>query len=87
MKHIHKRFTVEQVKILLSAYLKKRLSSEEIKNELGIGKTRFFALLKRYKQNPAVFSFIYHRHTPTKLTFEEEYAMRDRCYLCLITPG
>lgn len=77
MKHIHKRFTVEQVKILLSAYLKKRLSSEEIKNELGIGKTRFFALLKRYRQNPDSFSFSYHRSTPKKLTYKEECAIQD----------
>lgn len=77
MKHIHKRFTVEQVKILLFAYLKRRITSKEIKNELGIGKTRFFALLKRYKQNPDVFSFIYHRNTPKKLTYDMECAIQD----------
>ena len=55
MKHIHKRFSVEQIKLLLSAYLKRRMTREEVGQELGIGKTRFFALLKRYKQNPDVF--------------------------------
>lgn len=77
MKQIHKRFTVEQVKLLLSAYLKRRMTREEVENELEIGKTRFFAILKQYKQNPDTFSFEYHRSTPKKLTYEEECAIQD----------
>lgn len=77
MKHIHKRFTTDQVKLLLSTYLKNRVTSEEVINELGIGKTRFFALLKRYRQNPGAFSFAYHRYTPKKLSYEKECAIRD----------
>lgn len=77
MKHIHKRITVDQVKLLLSAYLKRRISREEVENELGIGKTRFFAILKRYRQNPDSFSLDYHRHTPTRLTYKAECAIQD----------
>lgn len=77
MKHIHKRFTVDQVKILLSAYLKKRMNREEVENELGIGKTRFFALLKKYRQNLDSFSIDYHRYTAPKLHFDTECAIQD----------
>lgn len=77
MKHIHKRFTVDQVKLLLSAYLKRRITREEAEKELGIGKTRFFSLIKRYRQNPDAFSLNYCRCTPKKLTYEEEAAIQD----------
>jgi predicted DNA-binding ArsR family transcriptional regulator len=77
MKHIHRRFTVDQVKLLLSAYLKRRITREEVEQELGIGKTRFFAILKRYRQNPDSFSFGYYRHTPTRLTYQTECAIQD----------
>lgn len=75
MKHIHKRFTVDQVKMFLSAYLKRRMTREEAEEELGISKTRFFALLKKYKHNPDTFSFSYHRATPKKLDRATEQAI------------
>jgi hypothetical protein len=53
------------------------MNREEIENELGIGKTRFFALIKRYKQNPDNFSLTYHRHAPKKLTFNVECAIQN----------
>lgn len=75
MKHIHKRFTTDQVKFLVSAYLKRRMTREEVEKELGIGKTRFFALLKKYKHDPDHFSFSYHRNTPKKLSASTEQAI------------
>lgn len=75
MKHIHKRFTPDQVKTFFAAYLKKRLTREEVENELGISKTRFFALLKRYRKDPNAFSFLYRRYTPTRLTPKTETAI------------
>lgn len=77
MKHIHKLFTADQVKLLLSSYLKRRMTREEVEQELGIGKTRFFVILKRYRQNPDSLSFGYHRHTPTRLTYKTECAIQD----------
>ncbi len=77
MKHIHKRFSIDQVKLFFSAYLKRRMSREEIENELGIGKSRFFVLLKHYRQNPDNFSIDYHRSTPKKLTYKQECAIQD----------
>lgn len=77
MKHIHKRFTLEQVSILLSAYLKNRVTRAEVEEELGIGKTRFFALLKKFRQNPQTFSFSYQRYSPPKLTAETVAAIEQ----------
>ncbi len=76
MKHLHKRFSPEQVKILFGAYLKGRVSSYEVMDELGIGKTRFFAWIKIYRQNPDVFSLSYKRTTPKHLTSGEEEAIK-----------
>lgn len=77
MKQIHKRFSIDQVKLFFSAYLKTRMSREEVEKELGIGKSRFFVLLKQYRQNPDNFSIAYHRSTPKKLTYEAECAIQN----------
>ena len=61
MAQIHKRFTDEEVKALFRKYLNKELKRKYICNILGIGKTRFFALLKMYKNYPAKFSISYRR--------------------------
>lgn len=77
MKHLHKRFVTEQVKILFAAYLKGRVSSIEVMDELGIGKTQFFAWLKIYRQNPDNFSLNYRRTTPKRLIKNEEEAIKE----------
>lgn len=77
MKQIHKRFGLDQVKLFFFAYLKGRMSREEVEKELGIGKSRFFVLLKEYRQNPVNFSIDYHRSTPKKLTYQEECAIAN----------
>jgi len=76
MKHLHKRFVTEQVKILFAAYLKGRISSIEVMDELGIGKTQFSARLKIYRQNPDNFSLSYKRTTPKRLIKNQEEAIR-----------
>src|SRR3990167_6572848 len=65
-KHIHKRFTSEQVKDLMKRYDTGAVSRDTIQQMLGIGQTRFFALIKSYRDNPQAFSLQYHRHTPTR---------------------
>ena len=75
MKHIHKRFSTDQVKTLFTAYLKKRMTREEVEQELEIGKSRFFVLLKKYRKTPDTFTVSYHRHTPKKLTHAAEQAI------------
>lgn len=64
--HIHKRFTDEQVKDLMRRYKAGEVSRANIETILGIGQTRFFALLKAYRNNPESFSLIYRRHNPTR---------------------
>jgi hypothetical protein len=41
MAQVHKRFTKEQVKVLLQGYSQGNLSRQAIEELLGIGKTRF----------------------------------------------
>lgn len=76
MSQLHTHFTTEQVKMLFSAYEAGHLSRSEIETTLGIGKTRFFALLKQYRQAPDTFSIAYQRHTPPRLSPETEERIR-----------
>lgn len=67
MEQIHRRFTAEQVKVLLQGYCQGMLPRSEVEEILGINKTRFFALLKQYRQDPQSFSITYKRVTPRRL--------------------
>ena len=75
MDQLHKRFTAEQVKVLLQGYSQGTMSRAEVEEMLNIGKTRFFALLKEYQQSPATFSITYERDTPAKLSAHVEAAI------------
>jgi hypothetical protein len=46
MGQLHKRFTVEQVKMLLKSYVHKTISRAEVEEVLQINETRFFTILK-----------------------------------------
>jgi len=65
-KQIHKKFTNEQIKDLMKRYLDNQIKREHVERILGIGKTRFFALLKSYRSNPEKFSIGYARIRPTR---------------------
>lgn len=65
-KHIHKRFSNEQVKDLMKRYKAGEISRINVQTILGIGQTRFFALLKAYRDNPESFSVAYCRRSPTR---------------------
>jgi len=67
MDQVHKRFTAEQVGVLLKGYCCGTLDRATIEELLGVSKTRFFALLKEYRRNPDEFSLAYHRKTPTRI--------------------
>jgi len=75
MVQVHKKFTDEQVKNLLERYLKHEIERKYIQEILGIGKVRFFALLKQYRKNPQCFSIKYQRTTKPKLNNEAEQAL------------
>jgi len=72
MSHVHKRFSDEQVKVLLQGYCQGQLSRAELQELLAIGKSRFFALVKVYREDPETFSVAYVRCTPARLSLEVE---------------
>lgn len=72
MVQLHKQFTDDQVKMLLHGYCQGLLSRDEIQEMLSIGKTRFFAILKKYRQDPEAFSITYKRRTPGRLPADVE---------------
>ena len=67
MDQIHKRFTAEQVKVLLMGYCQGILDRPAIEETLGISKSTFFVLLREYRHNTDEFSLAYHRETPTRI--------------------
>jgi hypothetical protein len=75
MTHLHKRFTDDQVKVLLNGYCQGLLGRSEVQEMLEIGKTRFFALLTEYRQDPEAFSVAYERHTAGRLPAAAEAAI------------
>ncbi len=77
MDQLHKRFSVEQVKVLLQGYLQGTMARSEVEEMLQINKTRFFELLKEYRQEPEVFSIEYERATPAHLSAEVEAAIQE----------
>ncbi len=65
-EQIHKKFTNDQVKDLMQRYLKGAIKRQHIQTVLNIGKSRFFCLLKAYRQNPLNFTIAYQRTKPTR---------------------
>jgi len=61
MEQLHKKFQDHQVKELICRYLSKEIGRSYIQEILGIGKTRFFALVKKYNEDPDNFSIEYKR--------------------------
>ena len=66
MTQLHKKFTDDQVKALIERYLEKEIERRYIQEILAIGKTRFFALVKSYLENPDKFSVQYIRSIKTR---------------------
>jgi len=66
MKQLHKKFNDCQVKELMTRYLQKKIERKDLQKVLGIKKTRFFALIKRLKEDPENFSVSYFRSMPTR---------------------
>ena len=67
MVQLHKKFADSQVKELMERYLKKEIERKYIQEILGIGKARFFALVKDYRKNPYGFSIQYTRKTKARI--------------------
>ena len=65
-KHIHKKFTNQQVEELLEKYTHKEIERKFIEQILGIKKARFFRILAAYRKNPKAFSIEYKRSGKTR---------------------
>lgn len=68
MTQLHRRFTDDQVKVLLNGYCQGLLKRAEVQEMLGVGKTRFFSLVKAYQDDPEAFSVRYQRSSPRRLS-------------------
>lgn len=66
MTQLHKKFTDVQLRELFSRYLKNEIPRRYLQEMLKIKERRFFALLKRYRKDPAYFSIRYQRQAPTR---------------------
>ena len=72
-KQLHKKFSDDQIKELIGRYLENKIKRAYIQKILGIGKTRFFALVKEYRKDPLTFSVDYFRKNAThKIALEIE---------------
>jgi hypothetical protein len=76
VQQVHKRFTTEQVKALLAQYDQGNMPRREVQELLGVGKTRFFALLADYHHVGQTFAITYERTTPGRLPQTTEDAMQ-----------
>lgn len=68
MEQLHRRLTDEQIKLLIQGYEQGKMSRAEVQEMLGVGKTRFFALVKHYRQSGQNFSLRYERTTAPKIS-------------------
>ena len=75
MSQIHRRFTDEQVRVLFQGYCQNQLGRTNVQELLGIGRSRFFALLKAYRQDPEGL-VAYRRASPARLSPEAEDAVK-----------
>jgi hypothetical protein len=66
LTQLHRKFTDEQIKELIEKYLRKEVGRKYLQEILSINKTRFFALVKAYRENPSAFSIRYVRKGKTR---------------------
>lgn len=79
---LHRKFSSTQVKSLIESYLRKEIGLSYILSILGIGRSRFFEILKDYRQNPNAFSIEYSRDkTNNKITSEVEDDILAELYI------
>lgn len=65
-KQIHKKFDTKQVIDIFERYLTGEIFQEQAQALLKISRSRFFHLLKNYRENPNEFSVEYRRKQPTR---------------------
>ena len=65
-RQLHKRFPDEQIKSLFERHLSKEIEITYLLEILGIKRSRFFDLLKEYRNDPDKFSICYQRKRATR---------------------
>jgi len=63
-KHLHKRFSTEEVKNIFERYINKEIELKHAIALLKLHRRQFFDLLKKYRQNTKEFTINYQRKTP-----------------------
>lgn len=70
-KQLHKMFDTKQVVDIFEKYLSGEIVQDQAQTLLKIGRSRFFVLLKKYRDNPELFSIEYSRKKPTRILDEK----------------
>jgi len=72
-KQLHKSFSDQQVRALLKRYVDREVELRHILGVLGIGRSRFFKILREYRDDPGGFTVAYRRtNHPHKISSEVE---------------
>jgi len=66
MSQLHKRFSTDQVKMILNLYIMKKMETKEVLNQLGIKKRQFQNILSEYRKDRDDFSIDYPRITANR---------------------
>lgn len=75
--HIHKRLSNERIAAVLRQYVWRQCTLADALDLVGLKRSRFFDLLKRYRQNPTQFSVLYQRATKKRLALRVEKTIRE----------
>ena len=70
-QQLHRRFSTQEVKMLLEKYLNERVALIYILEILNIRRSRFFELLRQYRKEPDNFSIEYRRKSATRRISKE----------------
>jgi len=70
-KQLHKRFSAQEVKMLIEKYLNEKVKLAYILEILKVKRSRFFELLKQYTEDPDNFSIQYKRKSATRRISDE----------------
>jgi len=70
-KQLHRRFSDEEIKMLLEKYLNEKVELSYLLETLRIKRRRFFELLEGYKKDPDNFSIQYKRKSATRRISEK----------------
>jgi len=70
-KQLHRRFTDDQIKLLLDLYLNKTIRLQQILQQLECTKGRFYQILREYRKDPTNFTIAYAQNKPNRRLSEE----------------